>query len=90
MGIDYVENEVKDPRRIITTTVKVKNGKFSLVPVWTNQPIPKDKIINLLKELRKVELKAPVKIDRIVLKNVFNTGVDVVTSGNVELRSNDV
>ena len=90
MGIEYVENEVKDPRRIITTTVKVRNGKFPLVPVWTSQPIPKDKIAGLLKEIRKVELRAPVEIGRIVLKNIFNTGVDVVTSGNVELRSNDV
>ena len=86
MGIDYVEDEIKDPRRIITTTVKVKNGKFPLVPIWTKDPIPKDKIFILMKELRKLELKAPVEIDKVVLKNVFNTGIDVVTSGKVEIK----
>ena len=90
MGIEYVESEVKDPRRIITSTVKVKNGKFPLVPVWTNQPIPKDKIFSLMKELRKIELKAPVNIDEVVLKNIFSTGVDIITSGKVEVRSKDV
>lgn len=86
MGVEYVENEIKDPRRIVTTTVKVKNGNFPLVPVWTNQPIPKDKIFILMKELRKVELKAPVDQNMVVLKNVFGTGIDVVTSGRVKIK----
>jgi CxxC motif-containing protein len=95
MGVEYVESEIKDPRRIITTTVKVKNGKFPLVPVWTVQPVPKDKIFPLMKELRKIELKAPINIDKIILKNVLNTGIDIITSGiitsgKVDVRSNDV
>ncbi len=83
MGAEYVENEIKDPRRVITSTVKVKNGKFPLVPVWTDKAIPKEKIFDLMKELRKVEIEAPVEIDRIILRDVFNTGVNVVTSGKV-------
>src|SRR4030042_4261164 len=84
LGTSYVENEVKDPRRIITTTVKVKNGKFPLAPVWTKEPIPKDYVFDLMDELRKVELEAPVKIDQIVLKDFNKTGVDIVASGKVE------
>lgn len=83
MGIDYVENEVRDPRRIVTTTVKVKKGRFPLVPVWTEKAIPKEKISDLMKELRKIEIEAPIEIDRIILKDIFNTGVNVVTSGKV-------
>ncbi len=86
MGITYVEDEVKDPRRIITTTVKVKNGKFPLAPIWTKEPIPKDFVFELMNELRKVELNAPVNIEQIVLKNFHNTGVDIVISGKVEKK----
>ena len=93
MGVEYVENEIKDlgekiieSSEAVTTTVKVKNGNFPLVPVWTNQPIPKDKIFILMKELRKVELKAPVDQNMVVLKNVFGTGIDVVTSGRVKIK----
>lgn len=84
MGVEYVVNEIKNPRRIVTSTVKVKNGKFPLVPVWTENSIPKEKIFDLMKELRKIEIDAPVEIDKIILKNVFNTGVNVVTSGKVQ------
>lgn len=86
MGISYVENEVKDPRRIITTTVKVRNGKFPLASVWTKEPIPKNLVFELMNELRKVELEAPVMIEHIVLKDFHKTGVDIVTSGKVEKK----
>ena len=84
LGIDYIKREIIDPRRIITTTVRVKNGLHPLVPVWTTSAIPKDKIFDLMKKLQKVELEAPVKINTKVLENIFDTGIDVVTSGKVD------
>ena len=82
--IEYVKNEIEDPRRIVTTTVKVKNGEHPLVPVWTADPIPKDKIFDLVKMLRKIKLNAPVNPDDIVLKNIFNTEINVLASGKVK------
>jgi len=86
MGIDYVKNEIEDPRRILTTTVKVKNGVHPLVPVWTPTAIPKNKIFDLVKKLRDIELQAPVNQDEIVLKNISNLNIDVVTSGKVDKK----
>jgi CxxC motif-containing protein len=83
MGLQYVKDEVESPKRILTTLVKVKNGVRALVPVWTEEPIPKEKFWDLVKELRSVEIEAPVKVGQVVLKDVFGTGVDVVTSGAV-------
>ncbi len=84
LGIDYANNEIKDPRRTVTTTVRVKNGVYPLVSVWTTNPIPKDRIMDLLVLLKKIELEAPVELSRIVLKNIFGLGIDVVTSGKTE------
>lgn len=79
-GIVYAEQEITDPRRMVASTVRVKNGFHPLIPVYTKMPIPKDMINNVLKELRKVELTAPVALGTIVIKNVFGTGIDVITS----------
>jgi CxxC motif-containing protein len=84
LGAEYVKDEVTNPRRIVTTTVRVKNGKHPLVPVWTESAIPKDKIFDLMKQLNKIELIAPVKTDQIVIKNVFNLNINVITSGKVD------
>lgn len=79
-GIDYAEAEIKDPRRMIASTVRVKNGFHPLVPVYSLDPVPKPLIKEVLKKLREVELTAPVEQGKVVLENVFDTGVNIITS----------
>lgn len=80
LGIDYAEQEIFDPRRMVATTVKVKNGYHPLVPVYTEKPVPKPKIFDVLAEIRKVEVEAPVKINDIIIENVLDTGINVIAS----------
>jgi CxxC motif-containing protein len=80
LGIDYAEQEIFDPRRMVASTVKVKNGYHPLVPVYTEKPVPKPKIFDVLVELRKVEIEAPVKINDVVIENVLDTGINVIAS----------
>lgn len=37
-----------------------------------------------MKEINNVELKAPVKIGDIAIKNLLNTGIDVVATSNIQ------
>jgi len=80
LGIDYAEQEIFDPRRMVATTVKVKNGYHPLVPVYTEKPVPKPKIFDVLAEIRKVEIEAPVKINDVVIEDVLGTGINVIAS----------
>ena len=79
-GVDYAEREISDPRRMVASTVRVKNGFHPLVPVYTFAPVPKAMIQNVLKELRKVELPAPVKGGSVVIEDILGTGVNVIAS----------
>jgi len=79
-GIAYAEGELTDPRRMVTTTVRVKDGRHSLVPVYTSAPIPKARIFDLLAALRAVELTAPVQMGQVVLSHVVGTEVNVLAS----------
>ncbi len=80
LGLDYAEQEIFDPRRMVASTVKVKNGYHPLVPVYTEHPIPKPMIKDILVEIRKVEIEAPVKTNQVVLENVLDTGVNIIAS----------
>ncbi len=82
-GEEYAQVELTDPRRMVPTTVKVKGGVHPLVPVCTASPFPKHLVFDLLAELRKVELEAPVKIGQVVLANALDTGVDVLATRNL-------
>jgi len=86
-GAEYAKAELSDPRRMVATTVRIKNGIHPLLPVYTASPFPKPRIRELLEELRDVELNAPVQMGSVVVKDVLGTGIDVVASrdmGKVE------
>ena len=83
LGIEHVNAEIKDPRRTLTTTVNVEGGALPLCPVWTEKPVPKDKVMEIAAELRKISLKAPVNINQIVLENAVKTGINIVASRNI-------
>lgn len=84
LGLEYVNEEIKNPKRTFTSLVKVKNGKYPLVPVWTDKPIPKEKIPELIKLTKEIELEAPVSINQIVISNLFGLDVNLITSFYVE------
>ena len=79
-GIEYAEQELTDPRRMVTTTVRIKGSLHPLLPVYTSAPIPKPRIFDLLREIRQVELEAPVKMGDVVLSDVVDTDVKVLAS----------
>ncbi|ACK41364.1 MULTISPECIES: DUF1667 domain-containing protein [Dictyoglomus] len=84
-GKSYAEEEIKSPKRVLTTTVKIKNGKYNVVPVKTTGPIPKDYLFELLKKLADIEIEAPVPQGFKVLEKVYQE-VDVVTTRSMEKR----
>jgi CxxC motif-containing protein len=86
-GIDYVTGELNDPRRMVTTTVRVRGGVHPLAPVYTESPIPKPRIFDLLAEIRKIELQAPVKFGDVVIENALGTGVNILASRNIPAKS---
>lgn len=83
-GEIYAKKEVTDPRRIVTSSVRVKGGEVTRVSVKTETDIPKDKIFDCMAEILKAEIVAPVKIGDIVIKNCAETGVAVVATRNIE------
>ena len=83
-GEEYAINEVKNPKRILTTTVFIKNGRQKLLPVRSDKEIPKDIIKKCIFEISKIEIEAPVKCGDVIIKNIMETGVNIVASRNVE------
>ncbi len=79
-GHEYVEREMTDPRRMIASTVRIVNALHPLMPVYTSAPFPKPRIQELLAELRNVEVKAPVRVGQVLVKNILNTGIDILAS----------
>ena len=83
-GKEYALNEIKDPKRNITSFIPVINKEETMVSVKTNNPIPKDKIFAVMEEINKQSVKAPCHIGDIVIKDVLHLGVDIIITKNIE------
>ena len=83
-GADYVTKELTDPRRIVTSLVRVQGGELPVVSVKTAADIPKDKISDCIKVLKGITLTAPVHMGDIVVENICGTGVKIVSTANVD------
>jgi CxxC motif-containing protein len=83
-GDEYALQELTDPRRMVATTVRVKNGFHPLVPVYTKEIFPKGKIFDLLKLIREMEVQAPVQKGDVILEDALGTGIDVIASRDMD------
>ncbi len=79
-GEEYARNEVLNPKRVLTTTVKVRNGVLPLLPVRTAKAIPKGLLERSMDTLADLEIQAPVRTGDVILANLLDTGIDVIAS----------
>lgn len=77
-GANFAKEELSCPKRIVTTSVKTAEGVKSCK---TTSPIPKSMIFDVINEIEKLRLKK-VKFGQVIIKNVLNTGADVVVTAN--------
>lgn len=80
-GKMYAENEVTCPRRVLTTTVRAKNGV--MIPVKTNKPIKKAEMFSYIETISKSHPSLPIKIGDVIIHDI-EEGIDVVAADNAE------
>ena len=79
-GEIYARKEMTDPTRIVTSTVKVTEGRARMVSVKTREDIPKGNVLECVRALKEVEAKAPICIGDVLVENVAGTGVDIIAT----------
>lgn len=82
-GENYAKNELTRPMRNISSTVKIVSKTINRLPVKTSDNIPKDKIFQVMDEINKVVVKAPINVGDIVIKNVLDLGIDIVSTRTI-------
>ena len=83
-GEKYGVEELTNPKRVITTTVKLADSYLNLLPVKTSDSVPKGMIFEIMEELDNIKVSAPINVGDIIIDNVLNTGVNILSSKSVE------
>jgi len=83
-GKEYGRQEHTDPRRVIATSVRIVGGRWGRVPVKTSGAIPKTMVRDVAYAVRSIEVEAPITIGTVVAADILGTGVDIVTTRDME------
>jgi CxxC motif-containing protein len=85
-GKVYAQDEYLNPRRIFTSTAKLKNSDCAVFPVRSDAPVPRKLLFECMKIVRDVVVVAPVKRGQIIVKDIAGSGVNIVASAQVEIH----
>jgi len=77
-GEEYGRSEYTCPVRTLTTTVRVIGGTEPLLPVRTNRPVPKDKLMDCMALIRELTVTAPIHTGHVLVENIADTGASLV------------
>lgn len=83
-GITYAENEIYDPKRTLTSTIKIEGGIIDQLPVRTKDPIPKGKMNAAMLYLKDLKVKAPVALGDVIEADFLGTGVALIATRTVK------
>ena len=82
-GAVYGENELRNPVRVVTSTV-IAEGPARRLPVKTDRPIPTGRIFEVMDEIAKLRVKPPVTVGDILIPNVAGTDGNVVATKSLQ------
>ena len=79
-GEIYAKSEIENPLRVLTSTVLTEGLSLKIVPVRTDNPIPRRTLFEAMKEIKKLKIYKPVRTGDIIVKNFLNLGVNLIAT----------
>ena len=81
-GEEFARSDIKEPKRILTTTVRVMSTdkEHPLLPVKSALPIPIRSINAAVLELAKARISVPVHVGDVIIKDIAGSGIGIVAT----------
>ncbi|NPV88198.1 DUF1667 domain-containing protein [Coprothermobacteraceae bacterium] len=83
-GEQYAVHEVVSPVRFVQSTVRLLGSKTERrLPVKTDKPVPKDKVLQVAAAIRRLTCRVPVHLGEVIAENIEGLEVNVVATKTV-------
>jgi CxxC motif-containing protein len=79
-GKTYAQQEIENPTRTLSSTIRTVGLELKMLPVRTAKPIPKSQLFPAMEEIRNLSCSHPVKAGEIIQKNFLGLGVDLIAT----------
>jgi CxxC motif-containing protein len=87
-GIEYAINEVTNPTRTLTSTVKTAFKDFPRLPVRTDKEVPLKDIFLFMKEINRVIVDKRLSPGDIIIDRILGTDVNLVATDDMKSPTN--
>lgn len=85
-GESYAKEELLDPRRVVTSTVKIRGAIYKRLPVKTSAAIPKARVMECMALINSIQVEAPIALGQPLSKDILGLkGVDLLASRSMGL-----
>ena len=85
-GKEHGMAEFTRPMRMLTTTVAITGAALPRLSVVSTGVVPKEVLPACLEELYRVRVQAPVRCGDVIVKNIRNSGADIIASKTMEIK----
>lgn len=80
VGESYAIAEIENPMRIFTSTVLSDGLSLKMIPVRTDKPIEKAKLLEAMAEIKKIIVEKPLKVGDAIVSNFLGLGVNLIAT----------
>jgi len=88
-GPVWAEQELVNPVRTIASNIMVDGGDYPLVSVRTDAAIPLKSILSVMKTIKSIKVRAPVRIGDVLIKDPAGTSCNIIATRHVSEALND-
>ena len=78
-GQKYALDEISNPKRVVTSTIKIKSLEVVRLPVKTSMPISKKLMFTILKYLDNIQIKC----GDVIIKNICDSGANLIATRTI-------
>lgn len=83
-GPVWAEQELLNPVRTISSSILVVGGDYPLVSVRTDAAIPLKSISNVMQAVKSTEVKAPVRIGDVLIKEPAGASCNIIATRHID------
>lgn len=80
VGESYCLAEIENPTRVLTSAVLGEGLSLKMIPVRTDRPIEKAKLLEAMAEIKKIIVEKPVKVGDAIVSNFLGLGVNLIAT----------
>lgn len=83
-GEKYAAKEIFHPERVVTSTVKICGASIGFLPVKTSKSVSKKLMFEVMHEIYKIEVTAPIKMGDVLCVNIANSKADLIATRSLD------